>query len=221
MKKNKIFVLVLVTALMAGVIGTSIAYPTEIFHYEGTSHTGCHGSSGAASTGTLTVTPSTSGRLITLTATIQGFTEALESNNNRSGTFAIGIPYKLGNNKEFGLGISENTVNGDTDYWGIAIWEIDLDASGNTVNPLTFRVLAPEADGLYNLIVAVVSAFNSTGDPLPIIYFHEQLQVTVTSGSVSVASLAFVIPFNSVFLYVACGIVASGAVILLIKRKRK
>ena len=221
MKKNKVFVLVVIIALMAGVIGTSLAYPTEILHYEGLSHTGCHGYSETATAGTLTVTPSTSGRLISLTASIQGFTDALESNNNRSGTFAIGIPYALGNNKDFGLGIAENTVNGDTDYWGVGIWEIDLDASGNTVNPLKFRVLAPETDGMYNLIVAVVNAFNTTGDAQSIIYLHEQLQVIVTTGSVSVASLVMVIPFNSVSLYVACGIFASGAVVLLIRRKRK
>ncbi|MFW9823702.1 MAG: hypothetical protein ACFFE4_12235 [Candidatus Thorarchaeota archaeon] len=221
MKKSKIFVLLLITGLMAGIIGTSLAYPTEIFYYEGSTHTGCHGSSGAASAGTLTVTPSTSGKLITLTATIQGFTDALESNNNRSGTFGIGVPLTLGDNKEFGLGIAENTVNGETDYWGIGMWEVELDNNGNTVNPLRFRVLAPEADGIYNLIVAAVSAFNTSGDAQPIIYLHEQLQVTVTSGSVSVASLAFVIPLNSVFLYVACGIGVSGAVFFLIKRRKK
>ncbi|MFW9895401.1 MAG: hypothetical protein ACFFD7_06325 [Candidatus Thorarchaeota archaeon] len=221
MKKTKVFVLVIVIGLMSGAVGAAVAYPTEIFHYEGATHTGCHGSSGAASAGTLIVSSATSGRLITLTASIQGFTDALSSNNNRSGTFAIAIPHHLGDNKDFGLGIAENTINGDTNYWGTGIWEIDLDNSGNTVNPLLFRVLAPEADGSYDLIIAVLNAMNTSGDAQSIIYLHKQLQVTVTTGSVSIASIAFVFPFNTVFLYIAGGIAVSGAIVVLIRRRRK
>ncbi|MFW9970631.1 MAG: hypothetical protein ACFFDF_10555 [Candidatus Odinarchaeota archaeon] len=198
-----------------------MAHPTEILSYEGASHTGCHGGSDAAAAGTLSVSTTTSGKLITLTATIQGFADALESNNNRSGTFAIGIPYALGDNKEFGLGITQNTVNGLTDYWGVGIWEVDLDGNGNTVNPLRFRVLAPETDGVYNLMVAVINAANSTGDEQSIIYLHKTVVVSVTSGSVTITSLISFIPFNSISLYVAGGVAASGAIIFLIKRKRK
>jgi len=212
--------LAILFALMAGVIGYSFAFPTSILEYEGSSHTGCHGGSTPASSGTLTVSSSISGRIITLTASIEGFTDALES-NSRSGTFSIGIPYELGNNKEFGLGIAENTVNDDTDYWGVGIWEVELDESGNTVNSLKFRVLAPETDGMYNLIVAVVNALNNTGGVENIIYLHELLLITVTSGSVTIVSLVLAIPFNSVFLYAACGITASGVIIILIKRRRK
>ncbi|MFX1277931.1 MAG: hypothetical protein ACFFA3_00840 [Promethearchaeota archaeon] len=221
MKKNKIFVLIIMVSMVMGVVGISLAHPTEILNYSGGTHSGCHGSSGAASSGTFTVSTSTSGRVITLTASIQGFTDALESNNNRSGTFSIGIPYALGDNKEFGLGITQNTVNGETNYWGVGIWEVELDGNGNTVNPLKFRVLAPDTDGSYQLLVAVINAANTTGDEQSIIYYHKTVMVTVTSGSITIASLTTAIPFNSVFLYIACGIVASGAIILLIKRKRK
>ncbi|MFX1504041.1 MAG: hypothetical protein ACFFDH_23980, partial [Promethearchaeota archaeon] len=133
MKNSKILMFFLITAFIIGVVGTVVAHPTEILSYEGSSHSGCHGGSDAAAAGTLSVSTTTSGKLITLTATIQGFTDALGSNNNRSGTFAIGIPYALGDNKEFGLGITQNTVNGLTDYWGVGIWEVALDANGNTV----------------------------------------------------------------------------------------
>lgn len=221
MKKNKIILLVLIASMMIGIVGYAVAHPTSILEFGGTSHTGCHGSSGVASSGSLQVSTSTSGKLITLTATIQGFTDALPDNNNRSGTVSIGIPYNLGDNKEFALGMDQNTVNGETDYWGVGIWEIELDSSGNTVNPLKFRVLAPEADGTYDLIVAVVNAANTTGDEQPILYLHDQLVITVTSGSVSIASLAFVIPYNSVLVYATCGIFASGTIFLLIKRRRK
>jgi hypothetical protein len=221
MKNSKIFMFFLMTALIIGVVGTAVAHPTEILSYQGSSHSGCHGGSDAAVSGTLTVSTATSGNLITLTATVQGFTDALASNNNRSGTFAIGIPYALGDNNEFGLGITKNTVNGVSDYWGVGIWEVALDANGNTVNPLRFRVLAPEAEGTYNLMVAVLNAANSSGVEQSIIYLHQTIVVTVTSGSVSIASLALSIPFNSVYLYVAGGIVASGAIVFLIRRKRK
>lgn len=221
MKNSKIFMFFLITALIIGVVGTAVAHPTQILSYEGSSHTGCHGGSDAAVAGTLTVSTLTSGNQITLTATLQGFTDALESNNNRSGTFSIGIPYALGDNKEFGLGITKNTVNGDSDYWGIGIWEVDLDSNGNTVNPLRFRVLAPEADGTYDLMVAVINAANSTGDEQSIIYLHKTIVVTVNSGSISIASLTLFIPFNSVYLYVAGGIIASGAIVFLIRRKKK
>ncbi|MFX0038883.1 MAG: hypothetical protein ACFFCY_02585 [Promethearchaeota archaeon] len=221
MKRNKIFILVVIAVLMVGIIGTSVAYPTEIQYYQGASHTGCHGSSDAALSGTLTVSASTSGRLITLTSSIQGFADALESNNNRSGSFAIAIPFELGDNKEFGLGIAQNTVNGVTDYWGVGIWEVELDANGNTVNALRFRVLAPQADGTYNLMVAVVNAMNTTGAAQNIIYLHKAVVVTVTSGSITIASLVLFIPFNSVSLLVSGGIIASVVIILLIRRKRK
>jgi hypothetical protein len=222
MKNSKKFIFFfLITALIIGVIGTAVAHPTEILSYEGSSHTGCHGGSDATVAGTLTVSTSTSGNLITLTATIQGFTDALESNNNRSGTFSIGIPYSLGDNKEFGLGITQNTVNGHSDYWGVGIWEINLDANGNTVNPLRFRVLAPETEGTYDLMVAVVNAANTTGDEQSIIYLHKTVVVTVTSSSVSIASLPLFVPFNSAALYFAGGIPAFGAIIFLIRRKRK
>ncbi|MFX0021489.1 MAG: hypothetical protein ACFE9S_04135 [Candidatus Hermodarchaeota archaeon] len=221
MKNSKKFMLFIITALILGVIGTAVAHPTQILSYEGSSHTGCHGGSDAAVAGTLTVSTVTSGNLITITTTLQGFTDALESNNNRSGTFSIGLPYALGDNKEFGLGITQNTVNGHSDYWGVGIWEVDLDANGNTVNPLRFRVLAPEMDGTYDLMVAVVNAANSTGDEQSIIYLHETLVVTVTTGSITIASLTLFIPFDSVYLYIAGGIFASGAIIFLIRRKRK
>ncbi|MFX1380270.1 MAG: hypothetical protein ACFFA4_14375 [Promethearchaeota archaeon] len=221
MKNSKVLMLFLLTALAVGVIGTAVAYPTEILNYQGASHTGCHGSSDAASAGTLTVSTVTSGRLVTLRTSIQGFTDALESNNGRSGSFAISIPYGLGDNKEFGLGIAENTVNGLTDYWGVAIWEVELNANGNTVNPLKFRVLPPETDGVYNLVIAVVNAMNTTGDAQSIIYLHKTLVFTVTSDSVNIASLVSFIPFNNAFLYIAGGIAASGVIILLIRRKKK
>ncbi|MFX0027777.1 MAG: hypothetical protein ACFE8B_01085 [Candidatus Hermodarchaeota archaeon] len=220
MKKNKVLILTILAFMFLGIVGISLAHPTRILDYTGGTHSGCHGSSDAASSGTFTVSTSTSGRLITLTASIQGFNEALESNNNRSGTFSIGIPYELGDNREFGLGISQNTVNGETAYWGVGIWEVELDTNGNTVNPLRFRVLAPDTDGSYQLFVAVVNGANSTADEQSIIYYHKTLTVIVTSGSVTIASLTSIIPFNSVFLYIACGIVASGAIIILIRRRR-
>jgi hypothetical protein len=211
--------IVMITGLMVGIIGYAVAHPTEILGYEGASHTGCHGSAGAASSGTFTVTTSVSGRLITLTTSIQGFTDAID--NNRSGTFSIGIPYALGDNREFGLGITQNTVNGDTDYWGVGIWEVNLDGNGNTVNPLKFRVLAPENDGVYNLFLAVINAANTTGDEQSIIYFHKTVMVTVASGSVTIASLAMVLPFQNALLYGVVGIIGCGAIFLIIKRKRK
>lgn len=213
--------LVIISGLMVGVVGYGMAYPTLLLEYQGASHTGCHGSAGAATSGTFTVSTSVSGRLVTLTGSIQGFTEALESNNNRSGTFAMGIPYNLGDNKEFGLGIAENTVNGDTNYWGVGIWEVDLDANGNTVNPLKFRVLAPETDGMYNLIIVVINAFNTTGDAQSIIYFHKTVMITVVSGSVTIASLAMILPFQSALLFGAAGILGCGVIFLIIKGKKK
>ncbi|MFX1489544.1 MAG: hypothetical protein ACFFBI_10380 [Promethearchaeota archaeon] len=219
MKKSKSLMILMITGLMVGIIGYAVAHPTEILAYEGASHTGCHGTAGAASSGTLTVTTSVSGRLITLTTSIQGFTDAID--NNRSGTFSIGIPYALGDNREFGLGITQNTVNGDTDYWGVGIWEVNLDGNGNTVNPLKFRVLAPETDGVYNLFLAVINAANTTGDAQSIIYFHKATLVTVASGSVTIASLAMVLPFQNALLYGAVGIIGCGAIYLIIKRKRK
>lgn len=212
--------LAVITTMMIGIVGFVIAHPTSIVEFEGSSHTGCHGSSGVASSGTLQVSASTSAKLITLTATIQGFTDALPTNNNRSGTFSIGIPYGLGDNKDFGLGIAQNTVNGETDYWGVGIWEVELDSNGNTVNPLKFRVLAPEADGTYNLIVAVINAANSTGDEQSIIYMHETVSVMVSDGSLTIGSLTMTFPPNNVFLYTIFGMLGVGMIILVFKHRK-
>ncbi|MFX1502979.1 MAG: hypothetical protein ACFFDH_18610 [Promethearchaeota archaeon] len=222
MKKNKMIVLAIITTMIIGVTGYVVAHPTEIVDFTGANHVsnGCHGTNGLASSGTLQVSTSTSGNLITLTTTIQGFTDALPTNNNRSGTFSIGIPYYLGDNREFGLGIAQNTVNGETNYWGIGIWEVELNSNGNTVNPLKFRVLAPEADGTYNLIVAVINGANTTGDEQSIIYMHKIISVTVTGGSITIASLTMIFPLNNIFLYATFGILGTGMIIFVFKRRK-
>lgn len=215
-------IFVVLTTMMLGIIGYTIARPSYIIEFEGASHSapGCHNSSGVASSGTLEVSSSTSGKLITLIASIQGFTDALPS-NNRSGTFSIGIPYELGDNKEFGLGMDQNTVNGVTDYWGIGIWEIALDSNGNTVNPLRFRVLAPEADGTYDLVVAVINAANITGGSEPITYLATTISVMVTDGSLTILSLTMIYPINNIFLYVAFGLFGFGMIIFMVKHRKK
>lgn len=214
-------VLAVITTMIFGLVGYVVAHPTEIVNYTGATHvsTGCHGTNGVASSGTLQVSASTSGKLITLTATIQGFTDAITT-NNRSGTFSIGIPYDLGDNREFGLGIAQNTVNGETNYWGIGIWDVELDSNGNTVNPLKFRVLAPEAEGSYNLIVAVINGANTAGDVQSIIYMHKIISVIVTGGSVTIASLTMIFPLNNIFLYVTFGIFGTGMMIFVFKRRK-
>lgn len=212
--------LAVITTMMIGVVGYVAAHPTSILEFEGATHTGCHGSSGVASSGTLQVSTSTSGRLITLVATVQGFTDALPTNNDRSGTISIGLPYGLGDNREFALGMEQNTVNGDSDYWGVAIWEIALDSNGDTINPLRFRVLAPEVDGTYNLIVAVINAANSTGDEQSIIYMHTTISVMVTSGSLTIASLTMSLSLNSVPLYATFGLLGTGIIIFVFKRRK-
>lgn len=215
-------VLAVITTMIFGVVGYVVAHPSEIVDYTGADHvsTGCHGTNGVASSGTLQVSTSTSGKLITLTVTIQGFTDALPTSNNRSGTFSIGIPYNLGDNREFGLGMTQNTVNGEANYWGIGIWDVELDSNGNTVNPLRFRVLAPETDGTYDLIVAVINGVNSEGDYESIIYMHKIISVAVTGGSITIASLTMIFPLNNIFLYATFGLFSTGMIIFVFKRRK-
>ena len=155
MKKSKIVMFALISTLMVGIIGYSIAHPSEISHFEGVTHTGCHGSSGAASAGSLSVTTSVSGRVITLTTSIQGFTEAITP--PRGEEVSLGIPYGRGDNDKFGIGITENTVGTTTGKWLVALTNIHLDnVTGNSPSSYDFTVLAPAADGTYDLIVIAI-----------------------------------------------------------------
>jgi hypothetical protein len=208
----------LISTLMVGIVGYSIAHPSEINHFEGASHTGCHGSSGTASTGALSVTSSVSGRVITLTASIQGFTEAITP--PRGEEVSLGLPYGRGDNQEFGYGIVENTVGTTTGKW-FALTQIHLDnITGNSPKSYNFKVLAPTADGTYNLIVTAINAANSTGDEVSIIYLDKTLVVTVTGDTIAVASLAFAMNYN-LLVTIGLGLLGVGIIALIFLRKRK
>ncbi|MEJ2293701.1 MAG: hypothetical protein P8Y23_02935, partial [Candidatus Lokiarchaeota archaeon] len=99
MKSHKIVAGILLIGFIWGMVGVATAHPTEIVNYEGSSHTYCHGTNNVASTGTLHVSTSTSGRVILLTISIQQWTEAVTA--PRAGTVSVGIPYKIGDNDKF------------------------------------------------------------------------------------------------------------------------
>lgn len=219
MRTHKLIAGILLIAFVWVVVGTATAHPTEIVNYEGSSHTYCHGTNNAASTGVLHVSASASGRVVTLTVSIQEWTEAITA--PRSGTVSVGIPYRIGDNAKFGLGMAENNVNNDVAYWGVGVWEIQLDQNGTTPHDLKFRALAPEEDGTYNLIVVAINAANSTGDEVGILRLQKTVTVTVSGGSTT-PTVALIPTLNmmTLLIYASLGAVVT-LIITLRKRKNK
>ncbi|MFW9941980.1 MAG: hypothetical protein ACFFFT_13135 [Candidatus Thorarchaeota archaeon] len=218
MKKSKVIMFVLISTLMVGIVGYTIAHPTEISYFEGASHSGCHGTSGTASTGSLSVSTSVSGRVITITASVQGFTEAITP--PRGGTVSLGLPYGRGDNPEFGYGIIENTVGTTTGKW-FAVTDIELDnVTGDSPKSYKFKVLAPTADGTYDLILTAINGVNTTGDEVNIIYLDKTLVVAVTGDTIAVVSLA-VVGNNNLFVTIGLGLLGVGIIAILFFHKRK
>jgi hypothetical protein len=213
----KLMVLIF-SVFFIGIMSYGLAYPTRITEYSGASHVGCHGTNNAG-TGTLSVGSTVSGRVITLSVTIMGFTEAVTAPYH--GTVAIGLPYGYGDNDEFGHGITQNNVHGDDNFWATNIWEENLTAGGNTMHIYTFEVIAPETDGTYDLKVVALTGMNSTGSAAPIYRLEQTLTVTVTGSTAAVASLASAHSFGNIFALILVGLVALGPVVLIITRKRK
>ncbi len=219
MKKSAKLMVVLLAAIFVGTIGYGIAYPTRIPTYSGASHTGCHGTNDPGS-GTMSVTTSVSGRVINLTVTITGFTEAVAGDSH--GTVSIGIPYGYGDNAEFGHGMLENNIHGDDNFWATNLWEENLTAGGDTMHPYKFQILAPAAAGSYDLKVVALTGWNGTSDAEAPLYRLEQtLTVTVSGNTATIASLAMAVPFGNLYGILLIGVIALGAMFLILVRKRK
>jgi hypothetical protein len=218
LRSHKLIAGILLIAFIWVVVGTATAHPTEVVNYEGSSHAGCHGTNNAASTGALHVSASTSSRTITLTVSIQEWTEAITT--PRSGTVSVGIPYKLGDNAEFGLGMAENNVNNDVAFWGVGVWELLLDESGTTPHDLHFRVLAPEEEGTFDLVVLALNAANSTGDAVGILRLQQTVTVTVSGGSATTI-VALIPTLNWVTLFIFASLGAAVTLIITLRKKRK
>jgi hypothetical protein len=215
---HKLIAGILLITFIWVVVGTATARPTEIVNYEGSSHTGCHGTNDAASTGALHISTSTSGRVITLTVSIQEWTEAITA--PRAGTVSVGIPYKIGDNAKFGLGMAENNVNDEVAYWGIGVWELLLDESGTTPHDLRFRVLAPEEDGTYDLILVALNAANSSQEAVGILRLQQTVTVTVSGGSAT-TTVAIIPTLNAVALFIFASFGAAAILIITLRKKKR
>ncbi|MHA2035495.1 MAG: hypothetical protein ACW98X_03620 [Promethearchaeota archaeon] len=213
MKKNKMIMLAIISIFIMGAIGYGLSYPTLITEYIGSSHGACHGSTSTGS-GTLTATPTVSGRVITVDVTITGFTEPTQL--PYADTISVGIPWIYGDNAEFGHGMKNNTVHGSSKAWGTNIWEVNISED----NTFSFEVLAPAANGVYDLKVVAMCGMNASGDAEPIIAIEDTITVTVSGSTVTVASLALV-PVNNLSLIFVIGGLLAGLGVLIILRKKK
>jgi hypothetical protein len=219
MKKNAKLMAIIFSVFLIGVIGYGVSFPTRITTYSGSSHAGCHGTNSPGS-GTLTVTPSVSGRVINLTVSITGFTEAVTPPYH--GTVSVGLPYAHGDNELFGHGIEMNNVHGHDDYWATTIWEENLTAGGNTMHNYKFQVIAPAAAGTYDLIVVALTGWNATSDSeAPLYRLETTLTVTVTGNTATVTSLVTTLPLANFFGIILIGLVTLIPVALILIRKRK
>jgi hypothetical protein len=171
-------ILTILSMFVVGIVGYGLSYPTLITEYSGSGHTGCHGSNTMGS-GTLTATPTVSGRVITVAVTVTGFTEPTVP--PYADTISVGIPWIYGDNAQFGHGMASNDVHGHVNYWGTNIWEVNITED----NSFTFEVLAPIANGNYNLIVAAMTGMNASGDAEPLFSIEDTIAVTVSGSTVT------------------------------------
>ncbi|HEC37675.1 hypothetical protein LCGC14_0787380 [marine sediment metagenome] len=209
------FALAILSIFVVGIIGYGLSYPTLIEEYTGSGHTGCHGSNTVGS-GSLTATPTVSGRVVTVAVTITGFTEPTVL--PYGDTISVGIPWIYGDNALFGHGIAQNDVHGSLKNWGTNIWEVNISEDSS----FTFKVLAPAASGTYDLMVVALTGMNASGDAEPLFSLEDTISVVVSGATVSIASLALV-PVNNLALVLVfvVGVLATGSVVLILKRKRK
>ncbi|KKM96579.1 hypothetical protein LCGC14_1176680 [marine sediment metagenome] len=206
-------ILAILSIFIVGIVGYGLSYPTEIVVYEGPNHADCHGTNTAGS-GSLTATPTVSGRVISVAVVITGFTEPTQL--PYGDTISVGIPWIYGDNALFGHGMAQNDVHGHVNYWGTNIWEVNI----SEVSSFTFEVLAPAASGTYDLKVVAMCGMNASGDEEPIFSLEDTISVVVSGSTVSIASLVLV-PVNNLVIVFVVGVLATGSVILIAKRKRK
>ncbi|MHA2006754.1 MAG: hypothetical protein ACXACP_14080 [Candidatus Hodarchaeales archaeon] len=218
MKKSLKLMVVILSIFIVSIVGYGMAYPSRIVTYRGASHADCHGTNDPGS-GTLSVASSVSGRVITLTVSITGFTEAVTYPSY--GTISLGLPYGYGDNDQFGHGMTMNNVHGHDDYFATSIWEENLTAGGDTMHDYTFVVLAPEAAGTYDLKVVAMTGMDVNGSELPIYRLEQTLTVTVAGNTATVASVATALPFGNIFGIILIGIVSLSPIVLILIRKRK
>ncbi|MFX1572579.1 MAG: hypothetical protein ACFFB0_07515 [Promethearchaeota archaeon] len=218
MKKSLKLMAVVLSVFLLSFIGYALAHPTSIVSYSGSTHTGCHGANNPGS-GTLSVTTSVSGRVITLTVSITGFTEAVTPPYH--GTVSIGLPYGYGDNNLFGQGISMNNVQGENNYWATSIWEENLTSTGDTMHDYTFKVLAPEAAGTYELKIVALTGMNITENEVPLYNLEQTITITVKGNAVTIASLSSTFNFGNFLTYILFGSIALGPLVLILLRKRK
>lgn len=218
MKKGMKLIVVVLSVFLISFIGYTLARPTNIRSYTGTTHTGCHGANNPGS-GTLSVTTSVSGRVITLTVSITGFSEAVSPPYH--GTVSIGLPYGYGDNNLFGHGINMNNVHGDDNYWATSIWEENLTSSGNTMHDYTFQVLAPEEAGTYELKIVALTGMNSTEGEEQLYNLEKTITITVKGNTVTIASLSSTFDFGNFFIFTLIGSIALSPLVLILLRKRK
>jgi hypothetical protein len=207
------FILAILSIFTVGIIGYGLSYPTLIEEYRGPAHADCHGTNTMGS-GSLTATPTVSGRVITVAVVITGFTEPTQLPYDD--TISVGIPWIYGDNMLFGHGMAQNTVHGALKSWSSNIWEVNISEDSS----FTFKVLAPAASGTYDLMVVAMCGMNASGDAEPLFSLEDTISVVVSGSTVSIASIALV-PVNNFVLVFVVGVLATGSVVLIAKRKRK
>ena len=225
MKKTKLMSLVILSALLIGIIGSSAAYQEYLYRWkddgDGGDHASCHGTTIESTTGSLTLTINETGNLspgqaFTLDVIINNFTEATVDPYTRSGAgrVTLGVPGYMGDNAMFTSSLSHQTLNrGERlDEWGSY-----TDNSDNE-----FMLFAPGAAGTYELWAVVIAGVNQSSDnhadEYNITYLEDSMTITVVApvgggdGGGTIAGDILLITVGSAFIV---------TIVVVVKKKNK
>jgi len=217
MKKTKLISLIVLSALVFGILGSSaFAYHEYIYTFDGDSHTGgCHAGStndGESVTGSLDVTITPSGNLeplqvFTISVAIDSFTEL--DNSAYQNRTTIGISKEFGDNSAFLRGVENKSFSR----------RIKVDADGNLLTPTELGAIAPETPGEYTLVIVAIAAMNqSTEAGYNFIFAQGSVTVTVAApangggGGPTIAGDILLITVGSAFVV---------TMVVVIKKKHK
>ncbi|MHA2035501.1 MAG: hypothetical protein ACW98X_03650 [Promethearchaeota archaeon] len=150
-KRSKLASKIIVGITILIIIGYTFATPSDFADFEGSTHTGCHGTNPISPTGYIELNSSTGsnllpGQVFTLSVQVKSFTEG--SSKSVSIGFALGNPGR-GDNRKF----SFNPAIYD---------DISIDGSGNS-GILSFQVTAPSSFGSYTLVADSLEGGEGSG----------------------------------------------------------
>jgi hypothetical protein len=225
MQKRKLLPIVLISLLSIGFVGMVFGYQEYIYTFDvGHSGYGCHGGAPSnmvqSENGTIILSLSSASvdgfEEFTLTYSVTNFTE-ISSHPAYENKTLFGLSKDMGDNALFMRSLNERYFRRDR----------QVDENGDWASD-SFKLLAPNATGIYNLTIAAVSAVNHTETQKDADYnftfCYGSILINVTAlpgpaGGAAGAAAAGNIPGYDLFVMFTLGVFIVLPIVYVIRKK--